>query len=262
MPFTRSNLPKNARPQKSCGARSCGRRGVILAACLAAVACGAGSATALAQSTSAGRYIPLAQTTRAGVAGEWAGLQPGFVPAIQPVRVEVDSQGGQIAYYSGPEGAPTTLEAPAVAGLCVGHVYRLKISDLKDFPGVELYPTVELVDRLHPPRGREVEFAIPIIVTAEEISAALDGRLVTKVIYLEQPNREIPVRSTTASRVRLARPRDSALALADEAGRPLVILRLGCRRPDERNPEPGFFGTGAPVQFYEKQPAPQEAARR
>jgi len=258
----RSNLQSGARPQSPCGARGRSLCGRILALCLAALAIGAMAATASAQSISNGRYFPFDQTTPPGVAGEWAGVQPGFVQAIQPVRVEVDGQGGRIAFYGGPEGQATTLEAPAVAGLCVGHVYRLKISDLQDFPGVELYPTVELVDRLHPPRGREVEFAIPIIVTADEIAAALDGRLVTKVIYLEQPHREIPVRSTTASRVRQARPRDNAFALADEAGRPLVIVRLGGRLPDASAPESGFFGTGAPVKLYGKQPVPMEAVRR
>ena len=244
------------------GARGRCCRRVVLAACLAAVAAGTSSATAWAQSVSTGRCFPLDQTTAPGVAGQWAGLQRGFVPAIQPVRVEVDGQDAQVSFYSGPDGQATQLAAPAVAGLCVGQVYRLKLSDLKDFPGVELYPTVELVDRLHPPRGREVEFAIPIILTAEEIGAALDGRLVTKVIYLERPGRAIPVRGTTASRVRRAAPRENALALADEAGRPLVIVRLGGRLPDAAVPEPGFFGTGAPVQFFANPPAPVETSRR
>ncbi|MGE5193247.1 MAG: hypothetical protein ACM3U2_12190, partial [Deltaproteobacteria bacterium] len=257
-----SHLQSGSCPRVPRGIPSRGRRAANLAAVLMAAAVGWGAATASAQSTSTGRYFPLDQTTRPGVAGQLAGVQCGFVPAIQPVRVELGGEGGQVAFYSGPDNQATTLEAPAVAGLCVGHVYRLKISDLPEFPGVELYPTVELVDRLHPPRGREVEFAIPIIVTAEEIAAALEGRLVTKVIYLEQPDRVIPVRSTTASRVRRAGPRDNAVALADEAGRPLVILRLGGRLPDAAVPEPGFFGTGAPVQFFGKQSPPVEAVRQ
>jgi hypothetical protein len=191
---------------------------------------------------------------------------------IQPVRVELGEQGGQVLFYQvpvsegpgyqGPDNEAAALQAPAVAGLCVGSVYRLKISDLRDFPGIDLYPTIELVDRLHPPRGREIEFAIPIMLTADEIAAALEGRLVTKVIYLEQPDRAIPVRSTTASRVRQVRPQENVLAEADAAGRPMAIVRLGGRRPDADVPEPGFFGTGAPVQFYGKQSRSVEAVRR
>src|SRR4029077_13133437 len=133
---------------------------------------------------------------------------------------------GEVAFYTGPECRATALAAPAVVGLRGGSTYRLKISNLADFPGVELYPTLELLDRLHPPRGREIDFAIPITLTAEEIESALDGRLVTKVIYLEQPDRAAPVRNATADRVRLVRPKDNALAIADEAGRPMVIVRL------------------------------------
>jgi hypothetical protein len=237
-------------------------RTTVLIAGLAAAAIGWMSATASAQSISGNRYFPLDQTAPPAMAGQWAGVQPGFVPVIQPVRIDLGEQGGQVAFYSSPDGEATILPAPAVAGLRVGSVYRVKISDLRDFPAVELYPTVELIDRLHPPRGREVEFAIPIILTAEEIAAAVDGRLVTKVIYLEQPHREVPIRSTTASRVRRVPPRENALALADEAGRPMVIVRLGGRTPDAGISEPGFFGTCAPVQFYGKQPPTVEAARR
>jgi hypothetical protein len=236
--------------------------GPMLAATIVAVAVGWAVPTASAQSTSRGRYYPLDQTTPPGVAGQWSGMQPDFVPVIQPVRVELGEQGGQVLFYQGPDNAAATQPAPAVAGLCVGSVYRLKINDLRDFPGVELYPTIELVDRLHPPHGREVEFAIPITLTADEIGAALEGRLVTKVIYLEQPDRAIPVRSTTASRVRQIRPKENILAEADAAGRPMAIVRLGGRLPDTDVPEPGFFGTGAPVQFYGKQPRSVEAVRR
>jgi hypothetical protein len=133
---------------------------------------------------------------------------------------------------------------------------------MRDFPGLELYPTIEVIDRLHPPRGREVEFAIPIILTAEEIAAAIDGRLVTKVSYLEQSHREVPVPIPTASRVRRVLLPENALAQAAEAGRPMVIVRLGGRTPDAGVFEPGFFGTCAPVQFYGPEPSPREAAHR
>ena len=104
---------------------------------------------------------------------------------------------------------------------------------------------------MHPPRGREIEFAIPLTLTEQEIDLALEGRLVTKVIYLEQPDRAQPLLGTTATRSRPAAPRENALAIADEEGRPMAIIRLGGRLPDANAPEPGFFGSGAPVQRLE-----------
>jgi hypothetical protein len=234
----------------------------VLAAGLLALSAGWTTSAANAQSTSRGRYFPLDQTTPPGVAAQWSTIRPGFVPVMQPVRIELTGQGGQVAVYTGPDDQPALLPAPAVVGLRVGSTYRLKISDMADFAGVELYPTVEMLDCLHPPRGREIEFAIPIVLTAEEISSALDGRMVTKVIYLEQPDRAAPVRNTTAARNRLAPPRDNALALADEAGRPMVIVRLGGRLPDAGAPGPGFFGNCAPVLFIEQPGVVREAVQR
>ncbi len=181
---------------------------------------------------------------------------------MQPVRVEVAGQAGTISVYQGPDAREVSLTAPALVGLRVGLVYRLRISDLADYPGVELYPTVELIDRLHPPRGRELEFAVPIILTTDEIDAALDGRLVTKVIYLEQPDRAIPIRNSTAARTRPVQPRENVLEMADEAGRPMAIVRLGGRVPDAGTLELGFFGSGAPVQVFDQPVPKREAGRR
>jgi len=181
---------------------------------------------------------------------------------MQPVRVEIAEQRGDVTFFAGPDNRPTSLPAPALVALNVGSLYRLKISNLADYPGVELYPTVELIDRLHPPRGRELEFAVPIVLTAEEIDSALEGRMVTKVIYLEQPDRAAPIRNSTAARTYKVQPRDNALAIADEAGRPMVIVRLGGRVPDAAALEMGFFGPGAPILFFEGRAAGREGGRR
>ena len=218
--------------------------------------------TGWAQSTNRGRYFPLDQTTAPGVAGRWSGAQRGFIPVMQFVKFELPGEGGQVAFYTNPVGENTAATAPAIAALRVGSVYRVKISDMPDFPGAELYPTLELIDRLHPPRGREVEFAIPIVLTADEIAMALEGRLVTKVIYLEQPDRAAPVRNTTAARNRLTDPRENLLAAADEVGRPMVIVRLGGRLPDATAAESGFFGFGDPVQVLERSATPKDEATR
>ena len=238
-------------------------RKAILAGILALAACCPSAAGA--QTTNRGRYFPLNPSTAPGVAGNWAGVQRGFIPVMQFVRLELpnstgEDSGGQVSFFTNPQGESTTAASPAVAALRVGSVYRLKLSDLPDFPGAELYPTIELIDRLHPPRGREIEFAIPVVLTSEEIAMALEGRLVTKVIYLEQPDRAAPVRNTNAARNRLTDPRENLLAVADEAGRPMVIVRVGGRLPDAGAAESGFFGFGEPVQILERPASAREAA--
>lgn len=221
-----------------------------IAAAAAAGALGLFPAIASAQGPTSNRYFPLNQNTAPGVASQWStAARRNLACGPQWIRVELPGSGGQVAFYTQPDGTATTLAAPAVAAVHVGSVYRFKISDMADRPGVELYPTVELLDRLHPPRGRETEFPVPIAFTEQEIEYAIEGRLVTKVIYLEQPNRAAPVRNTTAERTHFAEPRENILVRADIAGRPMAIVRLGARVPDRHAPEPGFFGTGAPIQF-------------
>ena len=236
----------------------------ILAAAFVLMA-GASAAIAEAPSTGTGRYFPLDQTAPPGVAAFWATVGRDYVPVMQPIRVELPAGGGKVSFFcvrsfaETPE--PATLAAPATAALRVGSIYRLKISGLRDYPGMEFYPTVELIDRLHPPRGRELEFAVPIPFTDVEFAFAIEGRLITKVIYLEQPERAIPIRNP-AARNQLAGPRENVLALADEAGRPMAIVRLGGRIPDAAAPEPGFYGTGAPIQFFEQAAGGRETVRR
>jgi|SRR5579863_3543940 len=241
------------------------RRLTILAGVLALTALS--SSDARAQTTNKGRYFPLNHGAAPGVAGKWSGAQRGFIPVMQFVKIELpdstgQGEGGHVSFYTNQQGESTAAAAPAIAALRVGSVYRLKISDMPDFPGAELYPTIELIDRLHPPRGREVEFAIPVVLTAEEIEMALAGRLVTKVVYLEQPDRAAPVRNTNAARNRLADPRENLLAVADEAGRPMVIVRVGGRLPDAAASESGFFGFGEPVQVLERPATANDEAIR
>ncbi|HEY2251703.1 MAG TPA: hypothetical protein VGH74_11605 [Planctomycetaceae bacterium] len=256
-PHILRSLPRT----KACGVS----RKAILAGILALAAFWPGAGWA--QSTNKGRYFALDQSAAPGVAGKFAGVQRGFIPVMQFVKVELpnstgEGSGGQVDFYTNAQGESAAAASPAIAALRVGSVYRLKISDMPDFPGAELYPTIELIDRLHPPRGREVEFAIPITLTAEEIAMALEGRLVTKVIYLEQPDRAAPVRNTNAARNRLADPRENLLAVADEAGRPMVIVRLGGRLPDAAASESGFFGFGEPVQVLERPASAKEEAAK
>ena len=76
----------------------------------------------------------------------------------------------------------------------VGYLFRVRVSDMPEFPGQSLYPSIEVIDRLHPPRGKVDKFPIPVELSADEIRLALSGRMITKVVYLEQPQLAIPRR--------------------------------------------------------------------
>ena len=213
--------------------------------------------TATAQ-TARDYYQPLSQNSPPGQAAAWMNYLRQYDPAwMQPISVEV-AGGGQLEVFSGsthPVGAATT---PALVAVNVGHVYRLRIAAMPNFPGTEIYPSVELLDRLHPPQGRENEFPIPIIITAEDIRTALSGQLVTRVIYLEQPQiaQELdPLRREIPQSVL---PSDNSLQEADRLGRPMAILRIGGRRPSAGS-SLSFFGTGGGVEVRQAVTEPNAA---
>jgi len=186
---------------------------------------------------------------------------------FQPIRVALPSR-GKVAVYNGQGLQPSETAAPGQFGVAVGYTYRLRISHMPEFPGVELYPTVEVLDRLHPPPGKAEDFPITVEFTFEEIQFALSHRLVTKVVYLEQPQLAAPVDLQTALSV-LTLPADrNLLAEADRLGRPLVIIRLGGRLPDAFRNDTAFFGLGAPISVPPtengnsiRQPSQPQAAR-
>jgi hypothetical protein len=204
------------------------------------------------------RYFPLDHRAPTGVAGRWSALtKPGVYGAFQPVRVAVPTR-GTVTFYAGSPDNVMAVPAPAQAGMMPGRVYRFRISDMPEFPGVELYPTVEILDRLHPPAGQAEEFPIPVEITEEEIEIVLQDRMITKVVYLEQPNLAPAIEQTQGIRVESLPPTVNLLQAADLRGRPMAILRLGGRIPDPQSPSDEFFSTSPIV--ISAQPAARPAA--
>jgi hypothetical protein len=134
-----------------------------------------------------------------------------------------------------------------LVGMAVGAVYRLQVTEIPNNPGVEIYPTIELVDRLYPPPGLALRFPIPVELTLDELELAAQGRFVTRVIYVEDPNQAVPVqrRDDEAQPWLEAGPGDDPLVVADGLGRPVAILRIGGRVPS-LNGSDRTFSYGSP----------------
>lgn len=197
-----------------------------------------------------GRYTPLDQRALPGQVGRWNILaKPSLYGYFQPVRVQLPSS-GTITFYSPQPPGAIPLPAPAQAGLLVGGVYRVRVSDLPEFPGLELYPTIEVTDRLHPPAGREEEFPIPVEITREELDAVRQDRMVTKVIYLERPQIASALNVEPGGLLTYDLPAAANLLdAADQLGRPVAILRLGGRVPDPHNPGDDLIGPAPPIRL-------------
>jgi len=142
-------------------------------------------------------------------------------------------------------------EAPRRVGLLIGSVYRLRVTNIPipQAEGMEIFPTIEIIDRTYAPADQQVRFAIPVEIALPDMVLALQGKYVTRVIYLEDPHNALPARSNDVQSWFEVAPGRDPLAVADELGRPVAILRLGARVPNQ-GPDPNFyFGSPAWVAY-------------
>lgn len=205
-----------------------------------------------------GRYFPYSQNTPPGVTARHLARLRSYEYYTQPIQIQLPNTGsvgifvpGSSAYGSGElrSLAPSANSSYQIA-VGVGHTYRLRIADMLGQANAELYPSIEVLDRLHPPHGLKHDFPIPIVITEKEIKHALEGKLVTKVIYLEQPQlaEPRPLERADDFRTVTLSNRINLIAEADQRGRPLMILRLGSRKPVPNSSNYGFLGNGGPVE--------------
>ena len=176
----------------------------------------------------------------------------------QPVEIRAPL-GARIA----PAAGSNFLEGrvgPLLVGLSVGPVYRFRVTDIPEFPGVEVFPTVELVDRLYPPPGQRLRFPVPIELAREELIAASEGSFITRVIYLEDPDLAPAIARDGLQQPWVeTRPGDDPLEMANHLGRPMAILRMGGRVPNQNQPEAAFLYNSPLPAIYNK---PPEAAKQ
>jgi len=196
-------------------------------------------------------------------------LPPGAIGGQQLLR------GGPIPGYfqpvelRGPEGTHIAsaeqgmfLDAtplPRKYGMLIGAVYRFRVTQIPQYEGLEVYPTVEVIDRIYPPVGLENKFPIDVELTQQELEMALDGKFVTRVIYLEDPDAALPIAQDPDSQSYYeVATYENPLEVADRLGRPVAILRMGGRVPEESGPDMKFLYGCPPLRRYLPQPSVEE----
>jgi len=178
-------------------------------------------------------YLPPGGMPPGAIGGQQllrGGMLPGF---FQPV--EIRAPHGTLVSLAESGTFGPAQPAPVRVGLLIGQVYRLCVVNIPTHEGLEVFPTVEVVNRLHTPRGQETRFPIIIDLTKEDLELALDGKFVNRVIYLEDPLGALPVRDDPQVQGWFdVKPSDDPLAVADRLGRVMAIVRIGGRVPDVR----------------------------
>ncbi len=206
-----------------------------IVACLAA-------APLSAQQRLEGHYRYPAQTPLGQVGAERLNQGGPVVGYFQPVaftapleiKISVSADGGWTE--------PT--HEPVYAGMLIGQPYRLKLTNLPLHPDRACYPTIEIIDRTYPPAGMERRFPIPIVLNNDDVRLAMDGMFVTRVVYVEDPQQAIAGKQQPGEQLwHDAGSEANALEVADRLGRPVAIVRMGGRVPDESQ------GPDLPFQF-------------
>lgn len=176
----------------------------------------------------------------------------------QPIEVMVPTGARISVNVSGKFDQPR--EGSVLAGMQIGPIYQLQISNIPYYEGYEIFPTIEVINRLYPPEGKAGRFPIPIQFTQEELELALSGRYVTRVVYLEDHETALPVQDNPArQRYFEAGPGEDPLRVADKLGRPMLIMRMGSRVPSPEDIANSPSNAAPPI-VYETPSAPSVLA--
>jgi hypothetical protein len=125
------------------------------------------------------------------------------------------------------------------------------VTNIPRAAGYEVFPTIEVVNRLYPPVGMEARFPVPIELTQEDLELALGGKFVTRIIYLEDPEQALPMAENPNEQQWFeVAPGQDPLEVADRLGRPMAILRIGGRVPVGDDPDAAFMFGSPPFMRY------------
>ncbi|WP_153556994.1 hypothetical protein [Roseimaritima sediminicola] len=176
----------------------------------------------------------IAQVQYCGPGGPGGGMMgPGGMPMGPPPTVQVTFSKPESMHVRYSISGPGTFDSeplvvPARQNFPQGGLYRLKVTNIINREGVELYPTLELAFA-NPRTGAYLAHnAIPVQFTEEDLDQVLTGNFVTKVIYLPDPDFQGPALAgiDTLVSTRLD-PGVDPIVEADRRGSILAIIRLG-----------------------------------
>jgi hypothetical protein len=120
------------------------------------------------------------------------------------------------------------VEVPGRYNFLQASIYRLKLSNIRGRPGLEVYPTLEVV----PQNPKTIAFlahsAVPVEFTPMDFQDVIEGKYLVKVIYLPDP----PFQELAATGIdeiistRLEPGADPILE-AQRRGSILLVIRMG-----------------------------------
>ena len=192
--------------------------------------------------------------TTGGRVNSFGHLPNGPDAALSSSRTQVKFSGPVNAkvgwYVQGPDGKPVLspgqITMPGRYNFSQAAIYSLKVSDIQGRPGVELYPTIEVVPANAKTDAYLSHNAVPVEFSDEDLGQIREGNYITKVIYL--PDAQYMSLAGGAEELSSTRlePGVDPIAEAARRGHILLIIRVGNISRDLPNSPPlnapGAFG--------------------
>ncbi len=165
-----------------------------------------------------------------GPLGGGGGAMGPVMPMITSQIAFLGVEGGEVAWDVNGQGMfdSTPLVMPGRQNFSQAAIYRLKLTNLPDREGVELYPTLEVAPVTPRTDAYLAHSPIPIQFTDEDLDQVLSGNYVTKVIYLPDPEfQELALAGVETLVSTRLDPGVDPIVEADRRGSILAILRMG-----------------------------------
>jgi hypothetical protein len=159
----------------------------------------------------------------------------------------IGSDGMQVRWDVGGPGLfdSEALVEPGRYNFPQGAIYRLKLTDIPGYPGVELYPTLEVAPTVPRTEAFIAHNFIPFQLTDDDFKQVLSGNFVTKVIYLPDPEyQELALAGVETLVSTRLDPGVDPIVEADRRGSILAIIRLG-NKDLQGTAGDGFAGASA-----------------
>jgi hypothetical protein len=180
----------------------------------------------------AGPRSDSASMSTPGAIGAVRRLQPGPCPesmlphAVQPVEVR-GPKGMRISIETA-EGWSPEQAGPLRMGLVVGRPYRLRITNIPQHEGREVFPSVRVLAKLATPPGMAWRFPVEVVIDEDDLSLALAGSHVRRVVY-SACDPDLP--DVVPEGWFDVRPGDDCLDVASTLGDPVAEVIIGNRLP-------------------------------
>jgi hypothetical protein len=210
--------------------------GILNKDCAGCATCGQGKGP---------RIIPPPMPSHGGIYPVPPQGPPGAVAAVGAItggmpapygngRTEVrfaEPAGMKVSWYApGPTGPGFSekVEAPGRYNFLQGAVYRLKLSGIPTRPGLDLYPTLEVLPASVKTATYIAHSAVPVSFTEEDFDQVLAGNFVVKVIYLPDPQfQDLAVAAPGEISSTKLEPGVDPIVEAQRRGSILLVVRVG-----------------------------------